>query len=77
MPRYGRADCEHIWRYRKDGWEEGCGPAVCIRCGAFGCFCDVYKTKPCPSKKVFFKQGQNGDANINGCWVNPYVKKGD
>ncbi|MBU1091254.1 hypothetical protein KKA27_00035 [Patescibacteria group bacterium] len=70
--RYGRKDCEHIWRFRKDGWEEGCGPAVCVECGAFGCLHD-FNRDDIP-KDVFFGEGQNGDANINGRWVNPYIK---
>lgn len=73
--RYGRKDCEHVWRHRKDGWEEECGPVVCIECGAFGCFCDIYKNEPIPSKEILFSEGVNGDANTNGKWVNPYVAK--
>lgn len=34
--RYGRKNCKHVWRSRKDGWEEGCGAAICVKCGAFG-----------------------------------------
>lgn len=71
MPDYGRKDCKHVWRYRKDGWVEECVPAVCIECGAFGCQCD-FGDENIP-KEVFFGEGQNGDANINGKWVNPYV----
>ncbi|MDD5012194.1 MAG: hypothetical protein PHQ66_00905 [Candidatus Nanoarchaeia archaeon] len=71
MAHYGRKDCEHEWRYRKDGWEEGCVPAICIECGAFGCMCDIQGKKP--SKEIFF-DGYNSDANINGKWENPYVK---
>jgi len=71
--RYGRADCNHKWRYRKDGHEEECGPAICIKCGAFGCFCDVDRDKV--PKDIFFDEGEDGDANINGRWENPYVEK--
>lgn len=71
--RYGREGCNHKWRYRKDGHEEGCGPAVCIICGAFGCFCDVDRDKV--PKDIFFDEGEDGDANINGRWGNPYVEK--
>lgn len=71
--RYGNDDCNHKWRYRTDGYEEGCIPAICIECGAFGCQCDI--TDPAPSKKTFFDEGQPEDANINGRWKNPYIKQ--
>lgn len=73
MIDYGRKDCEHVWRYRKYGWVEGCVPAICIECGAFGCVCDIHG--PRPPKEIFFGEGQNRDADINGKWVNPYVEK--
>ena len=73
--RYGRKDCIHVWRYRSDGWEEGCGPAICVECGAFGCFCDV--PEPKPPKKVFFGDKEVGKANINGKWDNPYVRRSE
>ena len=72
MSRYGKEDCDHIWRYRKDGWEDECIPMICIECGAFACYCDLYD-KPKPEKNVFFGEGEKGNANINGKWVNPYV----
>ena len=71
--RYGDEKCRHKWRYRKDGWEEGCVPAVCIKCGAFGCQCDIKRK---PKKEIFFGEGEKGNANINGLWKNPYVNKG-
>jgi len=71
MIRYGRENCNHVLRHRKDGWEEGCIPVICLKCGAYGCLCDI-EIKP--SKEVFFGEGQKGDANINGLWVNPYLK---
>ena len=72
MADYGRKDCNHEWRFRKGGWVEGCVPAICIECGAFGCQCDIKGEKP--SKEIFVGEGQEKDANINGKWDNPYVK---
>ncbi len=72
MIKYGRSDCVHVWRHRKEGWVEGCVPAICIECGAFGCQCDMKGEKP--TKEIFFDEGQKADANINGKWENPYVK---
>jgi hypothetical protein len=69
---YGKADCNHVWRYREDGWEEGCVPAICIECGAFGCMCDSEHKVP---RDIFFNEGQKSNANINGKWINPYVKR--
>lgn len=71
MSSYGRENCDHVWRYRKNSWYEGCTPAICIECGAFGCICDI---KGGVSIEIFFKEGQDSDANINGKWKNPYVK---
>ena len=73
MIRYGKNKCDHKWRYRKDGWEEGCIPAICLKCGAFGCVCD-YEKSTIPAG-IFFDEGERGHANINGKWINPYVKK--
>ncbi|MEI6296232.1 MAG: hypothetical protein WCO84_01120 [bacterium] len=53
-----------------NGEEYECIPTICIKCGAFGCKCDMKKTVP---KETFFKECQEGNANINGEWVNPYV----
>lgn len=72
--RYGRKNCKHKWVYREDGWEEGCGPAICRKCGAFGCFCDVYRTDPIPSKKEFFGNKAKSSDNVGGKWKNPYIK---
>ncbi len=78
---YGREDCNHIWRYRKDSWEDECVPAICIVCGAFGCLCDYadlnnYSNKEFEKiKKIFFDEGVRYDANVNGKWVNPYIEK--
>lgn len=69
---YGRKDCEHVFRYRKGGWEEGCVPAICIECGAYACLCDIKEKIP---KDIFFNEGVSGDANINGRWDNPLVKE--
>lgn len=70
--RYGRNHCAHQWRYRIDGWEEGCIPAICKECGAFGCSHDHNV-----SKELFFKEGYSSYANPNGKWMNPYLKKKD
>lgn len=72
MARYGLEDCEHVWRYRSDGWEEGCVPAICIDCGAFGCMCDIKGEKP--AAEIFFKEKYTSNSNINGKWKNPYVQ---
>ena len=74
MIRYGLKDCNHMWRYRKDGWKEQCVPMICIECGAFGCQCDMDKNNIVP-KNIFFNEGLNSNANINGNWINPYVKE--
>lgn len=70
---YGRKDCNHVIRYREDGWVDYCIPAVCIECGAFGCFCELNHTDISVSE--FMKEGYKGNANINGKWKNPYVKE--
>jgi len=72
MVHYGREDCEHVWRYRIDGWVEECVPTICIECGAFGCLCDLKGIKPDADK--FFQEGYKADANPNGKWKNPDVK---
>lgn len=73
MPiRYGRKNCKHEFVFRKDGYEEYCSPVVCIKCGAFGCECDIEKTSR-PSPSLSKKNGVNGNANTNGKWKNPYV----
>ena len=33
-------NCKHFWVNRKDGWEEGCGAAICLLCGKHDCYCD-------------------------------------
>ena len=38
--RGGDSKCQHDWRRRAGGYEEYCSPAICIKCGAFGCRCD-------------------------------------
>jgi hypothetical protein len=75
MARYGLENCKHVWRYRKDGYLDSsfCVPTICIECGAFGCECDIENDKP--EKDIFFAEGQNSDANINGKWVNPYIER--
>ena len=71
--RYGKEDCKHDWVYRKDGYEEGCCPAICRKCGAFGCACDSWGVK----KKYFFDNAIKSTDNIGGKWENPYVKPPD
>jgi len=75
MAQYGRKDCDHVWRERIDGFEEYCTPAVCIKCGAFGCLCDVGRDKKRDKEflLIFKVEGVRGDANINGKWKNPYI----
>ena len=68
--RYGKPNCKHLWAYRKNGYEEGCHAIVCLKCGAFGCICDL-ENQPLPP----VKDGVKGNANIGGNWENPYVKK--
>ncbi|NPE26680.1 hypothetical protein HNV12_01595 [Methanococcoides sp. SA1] len=60
--RYGNPDCDHEnVVYRKDGWEEGCAPAVCFDCGAFGCYCDSDL-----GKNMFFIEGLMGTLILMG-----------
>lgn len=73
MARYGNPNCDHEWRYRDEGWEDECIPAICIKCGAFGCRCDMLMHNKLVDKDVFFGESQKGNANINGMWINPYV----
>jgi hypothetical protein len=76
---YGRGDCQHDFVYRKEGWLEGCVPAVCLECGAYGCQCDVDFSHGSreqtieSARRSFFERGVKGNANINGRWVNPYI----
>lgn len=78
ISEYGRKDCKHEWRYCPDWYVEECVPTVCIKCGALGCVCDAddslggYENRI--PKEIFFGEQQKKDANINGRWVNPYVK---
>ena len=46
------SNCEHFWVRRKDGYVEKCGPAICLKCGEYGCYCDFVKDqlKKCSSK---------------------------
>jgi len=77
---YGRINCKHEFRYRKDGHEEQCLPIICIKCGAYGCYCDAMKywrdnsINPWTVEK-FLQLGEfRIDSNINGNWNNPYIK---
>ncbi|PIT88569.1 MAG: hypothetical protein COU29_02200 [Candidatus Magasanikbacteria bacterium CG10_big_fil_rev_8_21_14_0_10_36_32] len=71
--RYGKSDCEHDWVFRQDGYEEGCVPIICLKCGAFGCLCNF--PGPRPPAEEFFDRGVKSNTNSNGNWENPYVKK--
>ena len=76
---YGIRDCEHDWVKRTDGYEEQCMPAVCVKCGAFGCYCDALRDvfgREERDKKIrdMETRGVAGDADTSGQWVNPYVK---
>ena len=72
--RYGRKGCRHVWRERIQGYEEYCWPLVCIKCGAFACGCIFNSRKKMPTWKSLRKGGCKGDADVNGKWVNPYVR---
>lgn len=78
ISEYGRKDCKHEWRYCPDWYVEECIPAVCIKCGALGCVCDADNSRGGYEnrlpREIFFGEQQNKDANINGRWINPYVK---
>jgi len=82
--RYGKRDCGHIWVIRKDGYEEQCAPMICELCGAFGCHCQL--VSQCSIGIAYIDRDKldmmwkyakthplNGNANINGRWINPYV----
>jgi len=83
MIRYGRKNCKHDWVNRTDGYEEQCGAAVCLKCGAFTCWCEPLKEYHGIGwfdevglelkKKVMIARGVAGNANTNGKWKNPYV----
>lgn len=90
MARYGCKNCNHYWVLRTDGYEEYCVAVVCNKCGAFGCYHDFegdYIREhgyvgfigflEYESMRITFdsREGVKGDANINGRWINPYVKK--
>ncbi len=35
--------CNHFWVARVDGYEEQCGPAICLICGEYACECEFRK----------------------------------
>tara|TARA_Y100000310_G_scaffold200561_1_gene200655 strand:+ start:87 stop:476 length:390 start_codon:yes stop_codon:yes gene_type:complete len=79
--RYGRRNCEHEFRNRIHGYEEGCGPVICIRCGGFACLCDVRKQNNNYSDSrvdlgLDDLPGYYADDNLNGRWLNPYIPPG-
>jgi len=36
--------CEHVWVKREDGYEEQCGPVICIICGKYNCYCSFLRS---------------------------------
>lgn len=44
--RQAAHQCEHDWVLRIDGHEEGCSPAICTKCGLYGCWCDAIRSRP-------------------------------
>ena len=55
-------DCDHEWVNRNDGYEETCGPAICIRCGLYGCWCTAkWSEMSDEEKKAFEENGINGN----------------
>jgi len=72
MAHYGRSDCKHDWVYHEDGYVEGCVPAICKKCGAFGCMCDMGENRK--PWEEFCVMGLKANANPNGKWLNPCVK---
>ncbi len=71
-PRKISEDCQHDWVHRKDGYEEQCSPAICRKCGKYGCFCDFKRDNGLfaipfdkelfiEKKKYFFENGINGN----------------
>lgn len=60
--------CRHFWVHRKDGYEEQCGPAICLICGKYGCMHDFEaEVKKLPNhlhdrrRSLFKSLGINGN----------------
>lgn len=62
-------NCEHFWVERRDGYEEGCCPAICLTCGKYGCYCNftddlldlISDDEATERKKRFYDLGINGN----------------
>jgi len=58
-------NCHHKWVERLNGYEEGCGAAICCLCGKYGCYHTAdYKKMTQEEKKAFHKNGIYGN-NLN------------
>ena len=53
-------NCKHNWVYRKDGYVEQCVPAICTKCGKYGCFCDFKFS----NSEIYYKEGDEGKKNL-------------
>lgn len=51
----GRPKCDHDWVNRTDGYEEQCGPAICTKCGRYGCWCTANYDRMTPEQQKRFK----------------------
>ena len=49
-------DCKHNWVHRKDGYVEYCIPAICIKCGKYGCICDAQLKDNMQEKEFYAKE---------------------
>ena len=57
-------ECEHDWVRRLDGYEEQCGPAICRKCGKYGCYCDAkWALMDEKSKDYFETNAINGNSH--------------
>jgi hypothetical protein len=55
-------ECEHKWVHRTDGYVEQCYPAICIKCGKYGCACDAkYADMSKEEKEEFDNNGIPGN----------------
>lgn len=54
--------CEHNWVLRTDGYEEQCIPAICTKCGMYGCACHAKFYAMSKEKRIeFFAKGIPGN----------------
>jgi len=57
-----RESCDHKWVERLDGYEEQCGPAICNKCGLYGCCCDAkWGEMSDEERSIFERSGINGN----------------